>query len=164
MPSAPLAVGDAAPAFALKNQHGEVVSLDQFRGSKHVILVFYPFAFSGICTGELREIRDRLEDFEGDDIQVLAISCDAMYSLRAWADAEGHFFPLLSDFWPHGAVARAYGVFSEKNGFAIRGTFLVDGDGVIRWTLVHGPGEARDFDGYREALAGLRETTAAPHR
>lgn len=154
--SRPLVVGDAAPPFALKNQYGELVSLADFRGSKHVVIVFYPFAFSGICTGELREIRDGLSDFEGDDIQVVAVSCDAMYSLRAWADAEGHFFPLLSDFWPHGETAKAYGVFSEENGFAIRGTFLVDQDGVIRWTLVNGPGEARDFSGYRSALAELR--------
>ncbi len=155
-PSGPLGVGDVAPGFALKNQYGETISLEDFRGSKSVVLVFYPFAFSGICTGELREVRDGLEDFEGDDIQVMAISCDAMYSLRAWADAEGHFFPLLSDFWPHGATAQAYGVFSEENGFAIRGTFLVDPDGVIRWTLVNGPGEKRDFGGYRAALAALR--------
>ena len=155
-PSTPLAVGDTAAPFTLTNQHGEAVSLSDFAGTKHVVLVFYPFAFSGICTGELREIRDGLEDFEGEDIQVLAISCDAMYSLRAWADAEGHFFPLLSDFWPHGEVARAYGVFSEDKGFAIRGTFLIDKDGRVRWTLVNGPGEVRDFSGYREALAQLR--------
>jgi len=155
-PTTPLAVGDPAAPFSLTNQHGETVSLSDFSGTKHVVLVFYPFAFSGICTGELREIRDGLEDFEGDDIQVLAISCDAMYSLRAWADAEGHFFPLLSDFWPHGEVARAYGVFSEDKGFAIRGTFLIDKDGCVRWTLVNGVGEVRDFSGYREALAQLR--------
>ncbi len=152
----PLTVGDPAPPFRLKNQYGELVSLEDFRGSKNVVIVFYPFAFSGICTGEMREIRDGLADFEGEDIQVVAVSCDAMYSLRAWADAEGHFFPLLSDFWPHGEAARAYGVFSEENGFAIRGTFLVDRDGVIRWTLVNGPGESRDFSDYRAALAELR--------
>jgi peroxiredoxin len=156
----PLAVGDTAPSFALKNQYGETVSSDDLRGSKGMILVFYPFAFSGICTGELREIRDGLEDFEGDDIQVFAISCDSMYSLRAWADAEGHFFPLLSDFWPHGETAKAYGVFSEENGFAIRGTFLVDREGIVRWTLVNGPGEARDFGGYRGALAQLRSASS----
>lgn len=152
----PAAVGDRAPDFRLPNQYGERVSLSGFSGRKHVVLVFYPFAFSGICTGELREIRDGLEDFEGEDIQVLAISCDPMYSLRAWADAEGHFFPLLSDFWPHGEVARAYGVFSQEKGYAVRGTFLVDTEGVVRWTLVNRPGEARDFAGYRQALARLR--------
>lgn len=159
-PGSPLAVGDAAPPFRIKNQYGEPVSLEDYRGRKNVVLVFYPFAFSGICTGELGEVRDGLEDYEADDIQVLTISCDSMYTLRAYADAEGYFFPLLSDFWPHGQVARAYGVFSEQHGFALRGTFLVDMDGVIRWTLVHGPGERRDFSGYRAALAQLRETSA----
>ncbi len=157
----PLAVGAAAAAFSLTNQHGQTVSLADYAGRKHVVLVFYPFAFSGICTGELREIRDGLRDFEDDDIQVLAISCDSMYSIRAWADAEGHFFPLLSDFWPHGEVARTYGVFSEAGGFALRGTFLIDRDGIIRWTLVNGLGEVRDFSGYRTALAGLRERTTS---
>ncbi|MEP6651573.1 MAG: peroxiredoxin [Lapillicoccus sp.] len=160
-PAAPLGVGDLAPAFALRNQFGETVSLGDFRGEKQVVLVFFPFAFSGTCTGEFREIRDRLEDFEGDDIQVLGLSCDPMESLRAWADAEGYFFPLLSDFWPHGETARDYGVFWENTGFAIRGTFLVDADGVIRWTLVNGPGEARDFSGYRAARAERRGTTAS---
>jgi len=159
-PAGPLSVGDVAPGFALRNQYGETVSLAEFRGEKHVVLVFFPFAFSGICTGEFREIREHLEDFEADDVQVLGISCDAMESLRAWADAEGYFFPLLSDFWPHGTASRAYGVFREKTGFAIRGTFLVDRGGVIRWTLINGPGEPRDFSGYRTALADLRGTTA----
>ena len=157
----PLGVGDLAPGFALRNQYGETISLEDFRGRKHVVLVFFPFAFSGVCTGEFREIREHLEDFEGDDVQVLGISCDAMESLRAWADAEAYFFPLLSDFWPHGRTARAYGVFWEKTGFATRGTFLVDMDGVVRWTLVNGPGEARDFGGYRTALAELRSSTAS---
>ncbi len=159
-PSKPLQVGDRAPALALRNQYGETVSLDDFRGEKHVILVFFPFAFSGVCTGEFREIRERLEDFEGDDVQVLGISCDPMESLRAWADQEAYFFPLLSDFWPHGRTARDYGVFWEQTGFAIRGTFLVDRDGMIRWTLVNGPGEARNFDDYRTALAELRSASA----
>lgn len=156
----PVSVGEVAPGFTLKNQHGQEVSLADFAGAKHVVLVYYPFAFSGICTGELCEIRDGLEDFEADDVQVLGVSCDPMYALRAWSDAEGYFFPLLSDFWPHGAVARAYGVFSEANGFAIRGTFLIDREGVVRWTLVNGPGEARDFGGYRAALAELRAASA----
>ncbi len=155
-PTPPVAVGAPAPGFTLLDQHGQRISLADYAGSKHVLLVFYPFAFSGICTGELREVRDGLHDFEGDDIQVLAISCDSMYALRAWADAEGHFFPLLSDFWPHGEVAQSYGSFLEAAGIANRGTFLVDRDGVVRWSLVNGPGERRDFSGYREALAQLR--------
>ena len=99
----------------------------------------------GICRGELREIRDGLEDFQDGDIQVFTISCDSMYTLRAWADAEGHFFPLLSDFWPHGEVARRYGVLDDEDGFALRGTFLIDRSGRIVWTEVRGIGQGRDF-------------------
>ena len=148
-------VGTEAPDFTLKDQHNQVVTLSSFRGDRNVLVVFYPFAFSGICTGELCEIRDNLGVFTADDVQVLGISCDPMYSLRAFADAEHYEFPLLSDFWPHGAVAKAYGVFSEERGFAIRGTFLVDASGVLRWSIVNGPGEARPLAAYREALAAL---------
>ncbi len=152
---APLSVGDVAPDFTLRDQNGVATSLASFRGEKNVIIVFYPFAFSGICTGELCEIRDHLEGFVNDSVQVLAVSCDPMFSLRAFADKEAYFFPLLSDFWPHGRVASAYGVFHEQGGMAIRGTFLVDREGIIRWSLVNGPGEVRDFAGYHEAVAAL---------
>src|SRR6476661_5148595 len=146
--SAPLSTGDTAPDFTLKDQNGEEFSLADFRGRKNVVIVFYPFAFSGICTGELCEIRDNLGDFVSDDVQVLAISCDHMFSQRAWADKEGYFFPLLSDYWPHGGVAQAFGVFNDTAGAALRGTFLVDTEGVIRWSLVNEIGEGRDFSGY----------------
>jgi peroxiredoxin len=149
-------VGDLAPDFTLRDQHGAELTLAQVRARSAVVLVFYPFAFSGLCTGELREIRDGLEDFQDDGIQVLAISCDPMYALRSWADQEGYFFPLLSDFWPHGEVARRYGVFLEDKGFATRGTFLLDREGVVRWSLVNPPGQARDFTAYRQALTQLR--------
>ncbi len=150
-----LSVGDTAPDFTLKDQNGEDVTLGSFRGQKNVVLVFFPFAFSGICTGELCEIRDNLGAFVSDKVQVLAISCDPMYAQRGFADKEGYFFPLLSDFWPHGAVAQAYGVFNDQAGLAVRGTFLIDTEGTIRWTLVNPPGAARDFSGYHDALAAL---------
>jgi peroxiredoxin len=144
-PSRPLAVGDSAPDFALRDQHGSEVRLSDLTAEKNVVVVFFPFAFSGICTGELDEIRDHLERFVSDDLQVVCVSCDPVYTARAWADIQGYFFPLLSDFWPHGEVTRAYGVLNEATGAAIRGTFLVGRDGVVRWTLVNGPGEPRDF-------------------
>ncbi len=149
------AVGDLAPDFTLKDQNGNDVTLSELRG-KPVVIVFYPFTFTGVCQGELCEIRDDPSAFEQGGAQVLAISCDSRHSQRIWAEEQGYTFPLLSDFWPHGETAKAYGVFSEENGFAIRGTFLVDREGIVRWTLVNGPGEARDFSGYRAALAELR--------
>ena len=152
----PLAVGATAPDFTLKDQNGQDVTLSSFRGHKNVVVVFYPFAFSGICTGELCEIRDNLGGFVSDEVQVLALSCDHMFSQRAWADKEGYFFPLLSDFWPHGAVASAFGVFNDRAGAAVRGTFLIDRDGVVRWSLVNEIGQGRDFSGYHAALAELR--------
>lgn len=155
-------VGTSAPGFTLTDQYGSEVSLRDVRGRKNAAVVFYPFAFSGICTGELREIRDSLEDFQDDDIQVFTISCDPMFSLRTWADAEGHFFPLLSDFWPHGEVARAYGVFDDRDGSARRGTFLIDRTGTLVWSEVKEAGVRRDFAGYRAALAALRRTSSAP--
>ncbi len=148
-------VGTPAPDVDLKDQHGARVRLSDFRGERHVALVFYPFAFSGICTGELCEIRDNLAEFADRGVQVLAVSCDPVFALRVWAEAEKYEFPLLSDFWPHGAVAQRYGVFNEASGGAVRATFLVDTEGVVRWSIVNGPGQARPLSAYREALAAL---------
>jgi peroxiredoxin len=155
-----LAVGQVAPDFTLKDQFGKDVSLSDYKGVKSVVVVFYPFAFSGICTGELCEIRDDLGAFDSDQVQVLAISCDHMFTQRAWSDAQGFFFPVLSDFWPHGATAQAFGVFEQSGGFSTRGTFLIDSGGVVRWTLVNGPSEKRDFAGYHAALKQLTGSVA----
>lgn len=152
---AALTVGEVAPDFRLRDQQGKPVSLSDFRGVKNVVVVFFPFAFSGICTGELREIRDDLGAFESGDVQVLAVSCDHMFTQRAWSDAHGYFFPVLSDYWPHGGAAQAYGVFDDRGGFAERGTFLIDRDGIVAWSLVNGSSEKRDFNGYRDALKEL---------
>ncbi|MEV0383995.1 peroxiredoxin [Nonomuraea sp. NPDC050643] len=146
----PLGVGALAPDFGLQDQHGTPVSLAQFRGTK-VVLVFYPLAFSGICHGELSALRDR--PIEG--AQLLTVSVDSMFTHRAWADREGYTFPLLSDFWPHGQVARAYGVFDESKGFAQRGTFIIDGEGVLRWSVVNPISSARDVADYVKALADI---------
>ena len=147
-------IGTAAPDFTLKNQHGEDVTLSGLRGKK-ALLVFYPFAFSGICTGELCEIRDNLGEFQSDDVEVLAISCDHFFSNRAFAERDGYEFAILSDFWPHGDVARAYGTFNDGAGAPNRGTFVIDRDGILRWQVVNGIGEARDLGDYRTALAKL---------
>ncbi|MEO3827163.1 peroxiredoxin [Actinomadura sp. B10D3] len=149
-------VGDAAPDFELRDQHGAPVRLSGFRGDRNVVLVFYPLAFSGVCTGELCTIRDELPSLgDPDDVQVLAVSVDSMFALRAWSDQERFDFPLLSDFWPHGGTARDYGVFDEEKGLALRGTFVIDTEGVVRWKVVNAIPDARDIGEYRKALAEL---------
>jgi mycoredoxin-dependent peroxiredoxin len=148
-------VGSQAPDFTARNSDGEPVTLSSFRGRKAVLLVFYPFAFSNICTGELGQVRDELPTYQNDDLQVLAVSTDPVFTLAAWARAEGYRFPLLTDFWPHGAIAEAYGVFDDRSGMAVRGTFLVDTEGVVRFAEVNPPGEARDQSGWQRAIAEL---------
>lgn len=148
------ALGEAAPDFELVNQFGEPVRLSELRG-RNVVLVFFPFAFSGICTGELCEIRDNLALFEDADAVVLGISVDSKFAQRAYAEKEGYAFDLLADFWPHGAVAERYGVFDADSGMARRGTFIIDAAGTVRYVVVNPRGQARDFTAYRAALAGL---------
>ncbi len=148
-------VGNEAPDFTLKDQNNQVVTLSSFRGGRSVLVVFYPFAFSGICTGELSAVRDDLASFQNADVQILAVSVDHTFALKAWADAQGYQFPLLADFWPHGKVAQDYGVFNEQAGFAIRGTFLVDKTGTVQFAEVNGPGEARDQEAWKKALTAV---------
>lgn len=150
-----LSPGDTAPDFELNDQTRTPVRLSDFRGRKHVLLVFYPLAFSGVCTGELCQLRDSIGHFRSDEVETIGVSVDSTAALRAWADREGFGFPLLSDFWPHGAVASAYGVFDEASGLALRGTFLVDKEGVIRFSERNPIPEARDQQRWREALAAL---------
>jgi peroxiredoxin len=148
-------VGSPAPEFTLKNQHGESVSLADFRGETNVVLVFYPFAFTGVCTGELCSIERELPSFQNDDVQILAVSNDTLPALRIFSEQEGLAYPLLSDFWPHGEVSRAYGVFDEEKGCAVRGTFVIDKQGVVRWSVVNGLPDARDQQEYLKALQGI---------
>ncbi|MFB9659607.1 peroxiredoxin [Glycomyces mayteni] len=152
----PIEPGTAAPAFTLKDQNNQEVSLADFRGEKHVLLVFYPFAFTGVCEGELCGIRDNLGAYQTDDVQVLSVSVDSPFAHKVWAQREGFEFPLLSDFWPHGAVAQAYGVFNDEKGMANRGTFVIDKDGVVRFAEMNLPGEARDQSRWQKALADLQ--------
>ncbi len=150
-----LEIGKEAPDFTLKNQHGEEVTLSDFRGKQNVVLVFFPMAFTGICTGELCEIRDNKEVFVSDNVQVLGISCDTSASQKVFAEQENLDYPLLSDFWPHGAVSKMYGAWFEDRGFSLRGTFIIDKEGILRWSVVNSPGDARSTDEYKQALAEL---------
>lgn len=150
-PAAP-ELGQAAPDLTTRNQHGQPVTLSALRGGP-VVLVFYPWAFSGICTSELGTLRDGLAE-RGPDAgaRVLALSCDPMFSLRAFADQEGLTFDLLTDHWPHGAIARSYGVFDDELGVARRGSFVLDADGTVVWRVLNGIGDARDIAAHLAAL------------
>ena len=151
----PVANGQAAPDFELKDQTGTKVSLSSFKGKKNVVVLFIPFSFTGTCTGELCAIRDDLAAFQNDDVQVIAISCDSPFTQKIFAEQEGYKFPVLSDFWPHGAVAQAYGIFNADLGCALRGTFVIDKQGIIRWSVVNGLGDARNNGDYKSAIAAL---------
>ncbi len=147
-----LTIGGPAPDFVLRDQFGQSVRLSSFQGAKSVAILFYPFAFSGVCTGEMTAVRDRLAEFATFDTEVLAISCDPMFALRAFADADGLNFPLLSDFWPHGAVTRAYDVLDEERGCPHRSSYVIDRDGTVCWAVHNAMPESRDLDEHLRQL------------
>lgn len=141
----PLELGAEAPDFTLRDQHGQAHTLSSLRGQKAVLLAFFPFAFSGVCTGELTGFRDRLGDFETDTTTLMTISCDSVFAQRAFADRDALFFPLLADFWPHGEVSRAYDVFDERSGGPRRSSYVIDKAGRIAFAMHNEPGQARDL-------------------
>ena len=150
-----LQLGIPAPDFMLRDQHGASVRLSSYRGRKAVVVMFYPYAFSRVCTGELQAVRDVLPTIESDGVALVAVSCDPMFTLRALADRDGLTFPLLSDFWPHGEVATAYGVFDSGRGCAHRSTFIVDRNGVLRWAVHNPMSDARDLQEQVRVLASV---------
>jgi mycoredoxin-dependent peroxiredoxin len=149
------AVGDLAPDLTLRDQHGQPQSLQARRGTRNVLLVFYPFAFTGVCTGEMRALSEHAAAWEDLGTDVLAVSCDTVPALRAFAEQEGIELPLLSDFWPHGQVATAYDAFDQSLGCAVRATFVIDRAGVIGWTVRNEIPDARQISDYLTALAEL---------
>lgn len=159
-PEAP-AAGDRAPDLGLTDQHGRTVTLQEYAGVKAVLVFFFPYAFSRVCGSELHQIQKHIAELQNDRVQVLAVSCDALFSLRSYADDEGFTFPLLADHWPHGQAARAYGVFDEERGCAVRGTFLIDPGGTVRWTAQTAISDARDIQGHVAAVAELLGGSAA---
>ncbi len=148
-------IGDPAPDFTLKDQHNGEVSLASFRGHQAVVLIFYPATFTGICQDELTAVQDDLARLQNDDVQVMAVAVDSPFANKVWAEQQGFSFPILSDFWPHGAVAQAYGVFNDVVGRALRGTFVIDQEGIVRWKVVNAIPDARDHADYATALARL---------
>jgi peroxiredoxin len=147
----PPTIGVPAPDFTSRNQHGELLRLADLRGEA-TLLVFYPWAFSGICTRELAQLQDQLDRFAAGRARVLAISCDPMYALRVFAESLGLQFDLLTDHWPHGQIARRFGVFDEGLGVATRGSFLIDADGLLRWSVTNGIADGRDIAEHLAAL------------
>jgi mycoredoxin-dependent peroxiredoxin len=145
-----------AMEFTLGDHRGNQVTLSAFRGRQAVVVTFYPFAFTSTCTGELCDLRDDLGAFQNEHVQLLAISCDPAPALRIFAEQQGYTFPLLSDFWPHGAASREFGVFDENRGCALRGTFIFDKDGQLHWSVINGMSERRNMDDYKAALAQIQ--------
>ena len=151
-----LIVGTSAPDFTLRDQDQQPVTLSDYRGDKNVLLIFFPLAFTGICQGELDELRDHLPDYDNDDSVALTVSVGPPPTHKIWATENGFLFPVLSDFWPHGAVSESYGVFNADAGFPNRGTFVIDRSGVIQFAEMKQPGEARDQRVWAHALAALK--------
>lgn len=143
-------VGHAAPDFTLSDQDGINVSLSGLRGSD-VLLVFVPWAFSPVCTYELEQLRDA-EDLVASDAKVFVVNCDSKFVNQEWAYQNKFPGTLLSDFWPHGEVSRAFGMFDEQLGRSKRGTLHIDADGMVTWALENPTGDARDLDAYRKVL------------
>ncbi len=150
-----LKAGQKAPDFTLKDQNKSEVTLSSFVPKTNVVIVFYPFTFTPVCEGEMCALRDDMKALESLDAQVLAISCDSLFAHKKWAEENSLDFPILADFWPHGEVAKAYGVFNEDLGAASRGTFIVDKEGIIRFTVLNALPDARTIEDYKKALADL---------
>ena len=135
--------GDVAPEFDLEVSSRERVKLSEIRGSSNVLLVFHPFAYTPVCEDEARDLQENLQSFRDAGTEIVFVSCDASAVRQAWKKELGAEYTFASDFWPHGAAANAYGVFNEQNGAPHRGTFLIDRDGTVIWSLVKERDERR---------------------
>ena len=148
-------IGSPAPDFTLYDQDRNEVTLESLKGRKSLV-VFIPFPFTGTCEGEVCAIRDRLSDLAGLDAGVVVITAHASSTNKAWAAANGIEYDILADYWPHGAVAQAFGSFNEAIGVAERITYVLDADGIVRDIVASGSfGVAREVDAYTAALAAI---------
>jgi len=150
-----LLLGSAAPDFELVAHDRTTVSRHDLAGRKSLV-VFIPFPFTRTCEAEMCAIRDQRAQLNGLDANVVAVTCDTVAVNRRWAEENDFSFPVLSDFWPHGEVSRAYQTFNEALGVADRSTFVLDADGIVRSIVTSADfGTAREFDAYLEALAAI---------
>jgi mycoredoxin-dependent peroxiredoxin len=149
--------GDKAPEFDLEVNHKERVKLSDYRGRSNVLLVFHPFAFTAVCEEEARDLQENLESFRNAQTEIVFVSCDPSAARQAWKQKLGAEYTFASDFWPHGAAAKAYGVFNEQTGAPLRGTFLIDKEGSVIWSLVKIKDERR-VEMVPDSLDTLRDT------
>ena len=139
-----IATGDRAPEFDLDEAAGRPrIRLSDYRGRSNVLLVFHPFAFTEVCAEEAQDLQDNLESFRNANTEIVFVSCDPSAARQAWKRELGAEYTFASDFWGHGIVAKSYGVFNEETGAPIRGTFLIDRDGMVIWSLVKDSGTRR---------------------
>ena len=141
---AKIETGSEAPEFDLQVNGSERVRLADFRGHRNLLLVFHPYAWTPICEEEARDLQENLPAFESAETDVVLVSCDSAASRQAWKEKLGLTYTLAADFWPHGEAAAAYGVFDDSSGAAVRGTFLIDKQGVVVWSLVNDADTRRD--------------------
>jgi peroxiredoxin len=148
--------GDRAPEFDLEVEGGDRIRLADYLGRRNVLLVFHPFAFTAVCEEEALDLQENLESFRNADTDIIFVSCDPAPARQAWREQLGAEYTFASDFWSHGATAKAYGVFNDQNGAPIRGTFLIDKEGTVVWSLVKRDGTRR-LDMVPDSLATLQE-------
>jgi peroxiredoxin len=151
-----IATGERAPEFDLEEAHGKRVRLSDYLGHRNVLLVFHPFAWTAVCTEEAQDLQENLESFHNANTEVVFVSCDSAAARQAWRAELGAEYTFASDFWSHGANAKAYGVFNEENGAPVRGTFLIGTDGTVIWSLVKDAGTRRT-EMVPESLEALEE-------
>lgn len=150
-----LTVGDAAPDFELRGTGGEPFKLSDRRGQRSVVLHFFPAAFSGVCSKQLPAVQQEKANFDQAGAEVVGISTDPLMSLMEFGKQLGVDYPLLSDFFPHGAVAQKYGVFIDQAGIATRAVIVIDKDGKVRHIDVTPPAEMPDEAAALACVQGL---------
>jgi len=154
IPAGPLEAGSVAPEFSLRTTPDQTVSLSDFRG-RPVVLAFYPADWSPVCSDQLALYNELRSEFNALKAQVVGISVDGIWCHLAYAQDRKLHFPLLSDFEPKGGTAREYGVYRHKDGLCERALFVIDAQGVIRWSYVSPIGVNPGADGILAALESL---------
>ena len=152
-----IGTGERAPDFDLEERFDAPrVRLSDYLGRTNLLLVFHPFAWTPVCAEEALDLQENLASYRNANTEVLFVSCDTSASRQAWKEELGADYTFASDFWPHGATARSYGVFDEATGAAVRGTFLIDESGTVIWSLVN-DGDTRRTELVGDSLAAMAD-------